>query len=62
MNREYFLKVLQNIRFLARQGIALRGDGNKDDSNFIHLLKLRANDDSRIHDYLSKKTDKYSDE
>ena len=60
MNREYFLKVLQNIRFLARQGIALRGDGNEDDSNFIQLLKLRASDDSRIHDYLSKKTDKYT--
>ena len=53
-------KVLQTIRFLARQGIALRGDGNEDDSNFIQLLKLRANDDSCIHDYLSKKTDKYT--
>ena len=60
MNREYFLKVLQTIRFLARQGIALRGDGKEDDSNFIQLLKIRANDDSRIHDYLSKKTDKYT--
>ena len=47
MNREYLLKVLQNIRFLARQGIALRGDVNEDDSNFIQLLKLRANDDSQ---------------
>ena len=51
MNREYLLKELQNIRFLARQGIALRGDGNKDDSYFIQLLRLRANDDSRILDY-----------
>jgi len=60
MNREYFLKVLQNVRFLARQGIAFRGDGSEDDSNFIQLLKLRANDDSCILDYLSKKTDKYT--
>ena len=59
MNCEYFLKVLQNICFLAQQGIALRGDGNEDDSNFIQLVKLRANDDSRILGYLSRKTDKY---
>ena len=59
-NREYFLKVLQNIRFLARQGIALRGDGNEDNSNFMQLLKLRANDDSLINDFLTKKTDKYT--
>ena len=52
--------MLQNICFLARQRIALRGDGNKDDSNFIQLLKLRANDDSRILDYLSRKTNKYT--
>ena len=49
MNREYLLKVLQNIlRFLARQGIALRGNGNEDDSYFVQLFRLRANDDSRI--------------
>ena len=60
MNCEYLLKVLQNISFLARQGIALRGDGNEDDSNFIQLLRLRANDDSRILGYLSRKTDKYT--
>ena len=55
MNREYLLKVLQNIpHFLARQEIALRGDGNEDDSYFIQLLRLRANDDSRILDYLNE--------
>ena len=56
---EYLLKVLQNICFLSQQGIALCGDGNEDDSNFIQLLKLKANDDSHIPDYLSRKTDKY---
>ena len=28
-NRHCFLKVLSNIRFLARQGLPLRGDGNE---------------------------------
>ena len=56
MNCEYLLRVLQNIRFLARQGIALCGDGNEDDSNFIQLLKLRANDDSCIPDKYTSST------
>lgn len=47
-NRQYLLKVMQNIRFLARQGIPLRGDGDEHDSNFIQLLYLRSNDDTSI--------------
>ena len=56
-NRQYLLKVLQNVRFIARQGLPLQGDGIEENSNFIQLLKLRAEDDSRILDYMSKKTD-----
>ena len=59
-NRQYLLKVLQNVRFIARQGLPLRGDGIEENRNFIQLLKLRAEDDSRILDYMSKKTDKYT--
>ena len=59
-NRKYLLKVLQNIRFLAQQGIVLHGDRNEYDSNFVQLVKLRANDDGCILDYLSRKTDKYT--
>ena len=58
-NRQYLLKVTQNIRFLARQGIALRGDGDEHDSNFVQLLHLRSIDDPSIHQYMQKKTDKY---
>ena len=32
-NRECLLTILSSIRFLARQGIALRGDGDESDSN-----------------------------
>ena len=59
-NREYFLKVLQNICFLAQQGITFCGDRNEDNSNFMQLLKLKANDDSLINNFLMKKTDKYT--
>lgn len=59
-NRKYLLKVSQTVRYLARQGLPLRGDGSEIDSNFAQLLLLRANDDPKIHEYLAKKTDKYS--
>ncbi|XP_071810718.1 zinc finger MYM-type protein 1-like [Apostichopus japonicus] len=57
--REIFLKIISNIRFLARQGLALTGDGDESDSNFIRLFKLRGEDDSRMEQWLERKTDKY---
>ena len=59
-NRQCFLKILSNIQFLARQGLPLRGHGSEIDSNFIQLLKLRAQDDPRIDRWLVKRTDKYT--
>ena len=59
-NRQLLLKILQNLRFLARQSIAIRGDGNEVDSNFIQLFKLRGEDDQRVSSWLQKKTDKYT--
>ena len=58
-NRQCLLKVSSNIRFLARQGIALSGDADETDSNFIQLRKLRGLDDLRIEPWLQHKTDKY---
>ena len=49
----------QNIRFLSRQGIALRGDADESDGNFMQLMHLRAIDDTTINDML-KKTNKYT--
>lgn len=54
------MKILQNIAFLAHQGLPLRGDGNEDDSNYIQLLNLRAIDDPRIIEWLQKRSDKYT--
>ena len=47
------------MRYLARQGIALRGDGDESNSNFMQLLRLRHNEDLRIKDWIDRKTDKY---
>ena len=37
----------------------IRGDGSDADSNFMQLMKLPARDDSRLGEWLKKKTDKY---
>lgn len=58
--RQCFLKILSNMRFLARQGLPLRGHGDETDSNFLQLMKLRGEDDSRVAQWLGKKTDKYT--
>ena len=54
------LKILSNVKFLARQGLPLRGHGDESDSNFHQLLKLRSEDDPRVKTWLSKKTEKYT--
>ena len=47
-HRQYFLKLLANVKFLSRQGLPFRGSGDGFDSNFLQLLKLRGEDDPRI--------------
>ena len=34
INKQCFLKILSNVTFLARQGVAFRGDGDEANSNF----------------------------
>ncbi len=37
------IKIISSIRFLARQGLTLRGDGSEElDSNFYQMLKLKS--------------------
>ena len=59
-NRQCLITIAENIRFLGRQGIALRGDGNEGDGNFTQLLRLRAVDQSQLFTWLERKTDKYT--
>ena len=55
-NCECLLKILSNIRFLALQGMALRCDGDESDSNFLQMMKLRGEDDSkRLNGWRKKK-------
>ena len=59
-NRDMFYRILQNLRFLARQGLALRGSHDKEmQSNFIQLFHLCAEDCPLIESWMSKKTNNY---
>lgn len=53
-NRHYLAKVIETIQYLARQGIAFRGD-NDEESNFYQLLKLRVKDDGVLASKLKDK-------
>ena len=59
-NRKMFLRILQTIRFLARQGLPLRGKDGDSDSNFTQLLRLQEADFPEIKTWLSKKANKYT--
>lgn len=58
-NRTCFLKIIESVRFLARQGLAMQGHTDAE-SNFNQLLKLRANDVPFLTDWLQRKNDKYT--
>jgi len=47
--------VFTTLRFLARQGLAIRGH-ETDEGNFMQLLKLRSEDQPLLEQWLNKKT------
>lgn len=57
--RSCLLKIMQSVRLLARQGLALRGH-ESDGGNFVQLLKLRAEDDEVLKRWLSKACHHYT--
>ena len=52
--------ILSSIRFLARQGLALRGSGSDESANLIQLLRLRGEDDPNILTWLEKSARKHT--
>ena len=59
-NRQCFLKILSNIKFLSRQGLPFRGNGDESDSNFLQLIKLREIDYPKLSNWMAKKTNTYT--
>lgn len=58
-NRICFIKVIECLQYLARQGQAMQGDSD-DESNFIQLLKLRGKDQPLFLTWLERKEDRYT--
>jgi len=54
--------VLRNTRFLARQGLPLRGDGEEPSSNIVQLLCLQSEEckDINVNALLEERTKKYT--
>ena len=59
-NRQIFIKILSSLRYLARQGLPLRGSGDDRDGNFYQLLQLIGDGDSRMDDWMKRKSDNYT--
>ena len=51
--RDMLLLILSNVKYLARQGVALRG-GDEAESNLIQLLRLRAEDNPQLLKWLEE--------
>lgn len=54
-SRKSLLKIISNIRFLARQGLPLRGADDDENSNFNQLNLVRCEVDTDFRDWLEKK-------
>ena len=50
MNRDHLITVLLTIRFLAHQGLPLRGSNDGKDSNVYQLMLLRSENSAEILD------------
>ena len=59
-NRSALLNIISNIRFLARQGLPLRGADHDKDSNFYQLNNLRCQENTEFEEWLQRKKDKYT--
>ena len=57
-NKRILLKVLSCVKYLARQGLPLRGHDDDSESNFIQLLKHHGEEYHEIHEWLEKKSNK----
>ena len=61
-NREMLKNILSSIHFLGRQGLAIHGrfktsdegDSGELDSNFVQLLKTRAEDNQKLFSWMKK--------
>eukprot|EP00731_Ephydatia_muelleri_P026423 Em0018g523a len=59
-NRHCLFEIIQCIRFLCRQGLALRGDDDDQDGNLKQLIHMKAYSDTMLKNWLVKKDNVYT--
>lgn len=59
--RDALVQIVTSVRYLACQGLALRGKNN-DGGNLKKLLELRSEDDKKLSEWLARKTNYTSSE
>ena len=52
VNSKMLLNLLESVRFLGRQGLAFRGDGDDQEGNFIQSLKFLGTADPSVLEWL----------
>ena len=57
--RDMLYLILSSVRFLARQGLALRGDHCSEESNLTQLLRLRSECNPEMLQWLAKHSNKH---
>lgn len=58
--RDCLFEIASGIRFLARQGLSLRGHNEEENSNFKQLMNLLSVKNKYLFDWLTKKADRYT--
>ncbi|XP_065191909.1 zinc finger MYM-type protein 1-like [Sycon ciliatum] len=58
LNRRMFVRILENMKFLGRQGLPLRGHDDAE-SNFMQLLQLQKLHTPELRAWLERRVDKY---
>ena len=59
-NRDALYQIFSSVKYLGRQGLALRGDGNEKDGNLIQLLLMKAKQDKNLSQWMKRKENFYT--
>lgn len=59
-NRQALFQIVSSIRFLSRQGLAMRGGGDEADGNLKQLLQMKAEEDPNLAEWLKRKENVYT--
>ena len=58
-SRSVLLQISSVLRFLAQQGLAIRGDRDEKDSNFSQMLSVKSQEDPNLAEWFKRKENVY---